>query len=154
MPGRMLPRIPDTFNYRRVPIQPFVFKNMTHQEFVDLMNECLPIKLVQFQDLIDRIHARYPLIAKFHIATIVYHTFRAIRNLLLLGGFFRIFEMLWHTHLLVVAHAKDGVRLSVRTSNPMDWGKDVFGRYWVNEEDLAAIVEAKENGKRRKSRRT
>jgi hypothetical protein len=67
------------------PVKPFYFKEITNQELVELLNREYPIKIQNNEDLIDRIHARYPLINKTEISIIVRAVFQSFRDLLVLG---------------------------------------------------------------------
>ena len=66
-------------------ITPFFFKEHTHQEVVDDLNDQYPISLKHNEDLINRVHARYPLLDKFEVGVIVKAVFASFRDLLVLG---------------------------------------------------------------------
>jgi|SRR5579859_87312 len=72
-------------------LKPFFFKNLTHQEVVDFFNENKPITLKYNLDLVDRVHAKYPLVSKKEIGIVIRASFQSFRDLLFLGKmlFFR-----------------------------------------------------------------
>ena len=78
----------------------FFFSDYDKDEFIEIINERYPIKFSKHKDLIERIHARYPLIDKGKITMIVIRTFESFRELLLLGKILNfnrfIFDMKLH----------------------------------------------------------
>jgi predicted DNA-binding protein YlxM (UPF0122 family) len=66
-------------------VKPFYFKDLSHQEMADLLNEENPVNLKYNEDIINRIHARYPLLEKSQISIIVKSVFHSLRELLVLG---------------------------------------------------------------------
>jgi hypothetical protein len=66
-------------------VKPFFFQDMDHQEVVDLLNEEYPINIKYNEDLVNRVHARYPLITKTEVSIIVKAVFQSFRDLLVLG---------------------------------------------------------------------
>lgn len=72
--------------YRRYKrVKPFFFKNKSHEEVANFIDKIMPISLVYNKDLIERIHARYPIRSKAEIAYVVKGVFQAMRHLLILG---------------------------------------------------------------------
>lgn len=65
-------------------VKPFFFQDMTHQEMVDQLNDEFPVNLKYNEDLIDRIHQKYPLLDKTQISYIVKAVFQSFRDLLVL----------------------------------------------------------------------
>lgn len=99
----------------------FFFKNKTHHEIVDLINEELPIGLKKNQDLILRIHARYPLIDKSSISLIVKTVFQSMRELLILGKILNFNNLFFDTKLHFFDHRRNGhilPALKVKISTP------------------------------------
>lgn len=66
-------------------INSFSFIDKSKEDMVDYLNEEHPITSKGNSDLIERVHARYPLISKTDIVDICNNTFGAIRDLLVLG---------------------------------------------------------------------
>ena len=66
-------------NYSVIP------KDKTFDEIISDINKQYPIKLNNGEDLIERIHARYPLVSKTEIAVIINATFESIREFLIRG---------------------------------------------------------------------
>ena len=66
-------------------VKPFFFKQLDHQEVIDLLNVDLPVNIKYNEDLVDRVHARYPLIDKTQVSIIVKAIFQSLRDLLILG---------------------------------------------------------------------
>jgi nucleoid DNA-binding protein len=66
-------------------VLPFFFKDLDHQQVVDLLNEEFPISIKYSEDLVNRVHARYPLIEKHQVSIIIKAVFQVMRDLLVLG---------------------------------------------------------------------
>jgi len=66
------------------------FRNKTNQEMVDQLNTDRPISLKHNEDLVNRIHARYPVIDKSEVGIIVRAVFQSMRELLVLGNVLNI----------------------------------------------------------------
>lgn len=66
-------------------VAPFSFREESKQEVVDLLNQDYPVNLKYNEDLINRIHQKYPIISKTDVALIVKAAFQGIRDLLVLG---------------------------------------------------------------------
>jgi hypothetical protein len=54
----------------------------TYQEVVDLINKELPISLKFNEDLVNRVHEKYPLISKAETAVIIKGVFQTMRDIL------------------------------------------------------------------------
>jgi len=80
-------------------VKPFFFKGKTHQEMVDLLNKELPINIRYNEKMINRIHARYPLISKSEISIIVLAVFQSFRDLLVLGDVLNLNNLFFDTKL-------------------------------------------------------
>jgi len=63
----------------------FHFRSNSNQEMVDRLNIERPINLKHNEELINRIHARYPVIDKSEVGIIVKAVFSSIRDLWVLG---------------------------------------------------------------------
>ncbi len=98
-------------------VKPFNFRNMTHQEMVDLINQENPVNLKYNEELVNRVHARYPLISKAEVGTIVKVIFQSMRDLLILGKVlnfnnlffdtkFHFFDYRWSGHILPALKVK------------------------------------------------
>jgi branched-subunit amino acid transport protein AzlD len=76
----------------------FIFKEMTHNEMVKLVNKELPISMSDMS-LIDRVHERYPVFSKPQIAEIVMSFFYTLRGLLIKGKIISLLPLLSKTYL-------------------------------------------------------
>jgi hypothetical protein len=90
-------------------VKPFYFKDKTHQEMVDLLNSELPINLKYNEELVNRIHAKYPLIDKSQVAYIVRAVFQSFRDLLVLQKVLNFNNLFFDAKLLIFAHHRKGV---------------------------------------------
>ena len=102
-------------------VVPFSFRKMSHQEMVDHLNENYPISLKHNEDLVNRVHARYPLLDKHEIGIIVKAVFASIRDLLVLGKVLNFNTLFFDTKLHFFEHRRDGrilPSLKVRMSTP------------------------------------
>ena len=102
-------------------VKPFFFKDITHQEMVDILNIEYPIKLSNHEDLIDRIYTKYPLVNKYEISIIVLEIFKSIRELLVLGKVLNFNKMFFDTKLHFFTHHEFGITfpaLKVKVSTP------------------------------------
>lgn len=66
-------------------VVPFSFKDKTHQQMVDELNNKYPISLKYNEDLVNRVHDRYPLLDKSEVGIIIKAIFASFRDLLVLG---------------------------------------------------------------------
>lgn len=102
-------------------IVPFHFKDMTHQQMADHLNENYPISLKHNEDLVNRIHARYPVLDKSEVGIIVKAVFGSFRDLLVLGKILNFNSLFFDTKLHFFDHRRDGrilPSLKVRISTP------------------------------------
>lgn len=102
-------------------IVPFSFKDMTHQQMVDHLNETLPISLKHNEDLINRVYARYPVLDKSEVGIIVKAVFASFRDLLVLGKIMNFNSLFFDAKLHFFDHRRDGrilPSLKVRISTP------------------------------------
>jgi hypothetical protein len=102
-------------------IVPFSFKDISHQEMVDYLNENYPISLKHNEDLVSRVHARYPLLDKSEVGIIIKAIFSSFRDLLVLGKILNFNTLFFDTKLLFFEHRRDGrilPSLKVRMSTP------------------------------------
>lgn len=102
-------------------VKPFSFVDLTHQQMVDLVNKENPISLKYNEDLIDRIHARYPLISKTQVSIVVKSIFQSIRDLLVLGKVLNFNNLFFDTKLHFFDYRKGGhilPSLKVKISTP------------------------------------
>lgn len=86
----------------------FFFKNRSSDEFVDIINKELPIKLIYNSDLIDRVHMRYPLLSKAQIALIVQSSFEGIRYFLLKGYVLNFHKVFIDTKIFICKYLRKG----------------------------------------------
>jgi hypothetical protein len=102
-------------------VKPFFFKNITHQEMVDILNTEYPISLKHNEDLINRIHERYPLIEKHQISIIVKAIFQSLRDFLVLGKVLNFNNLFFDTKFHFFDYRKNGrilPALKVKMSTP------------------------------------
>lgn len=102
-------------------VRPFYFKDLDHHQVVDLINYEKPINLKYNEDLIKRIHARYPLISRVHVAVIVKAIFQSFRDLLVLGKVLNFNNLFFDTKLHFFDYRKAGhilPSLKVKVSTP------------------------------------
>lgn len=102
-------------------VKPFFFQDLSHREMVDLINSDLPISLKHNESLIDRVHARYPLIEKSEVSIIVKAIFQSFRDLLVLGKVLNFNNLFFDAKLHFFDYRKDGrilPSLKVKISTP------------------------------------
>jgi hypothetical protein len=102
-------------------IKPFYFKDLNHQEMVNLVNSENPINLKHNEDLVNRVAARYPLISRVQTAIIVKGIFQSIRDLLVLGKVLNFNNLFFDTKLHFFDYRKgDAIlpSLKVKISTP------------------------------------
>lgn len=88
---------------------------------VDYLNEYYPISLKHNEDLINRVHSKYPLIDKSEVGIIVKAVFASFRDLLVLGKILNFNNLFFDTKLHIFAHRRNGhilPSLKVRISTP------------------------------------
>jgi hypothetical protein len=94
---------------------------MTNQQMVDHLNENYPISLKHNEDLINRIHARYPVLDKSEVGIIVKAVFASFRDLLVLGKILNFNSLFFDTKLHFFDYCRNGrilPSLKVRISTP------------------------------------
>lgn len=102
-------------------IVPFNFKGMTNQQMVDQLNEIYPVSLKNNEDLVNRVHARYPVLDKSEVGIIIKAVFGSFRDLLVLGKILNFNSLFFDTKLHFFDHRRDGrilPSLKVRISTP------------------------------------
>ena len=102
-------------------IRPFFFKDLTHQQMVDLVNMENPINLKHNEDLVNRVADRYTLISRTQVAIIVRGIFQSIRDLLVLGKVLNFNNLFFDTKLHFFDYRKgDAIlpSLKVKISTP------------------------------------
>lgn len=102
-------------------VAPFSFKEQTNQQMVDELNADYPISLKHNEDLVNRVHARYPLLDKSEVGIIIKAVFASFRDLLVLGKILNFNNLFFDTKLHFFDHRRDGrilPSLKVRISTP------------------------------------
>ncbi len=102
-------------------VVPFSFKDMTHQQMVDYLNEKYPISLKHNEDLVNRVYARYPLLDKSEVGIIIKAVFASFRDLLVLGKVLNFNNLFFDTKLHFFEYRRSGhilPSLKVRMSTP------------------------------------
>ena len=108
-------------------IKPFYFNNISHQEMVDHLNQELPISTKYNEDLINRIHHKYPNIGKASVALIVREVFQSFRAFLVLGKIMNFNNLFFDAKLHFFDYRKNGhilPSLKVKVSTPPKMRKD------------------------------
>jgi hypothetical protein len=101
-------------------VKPFFFNTDTN-EIIDLLNTHYPVGIRYNEDLVNRIHSRYPLISKYEISLIVTAVFSSFRELLLLGKVLNFNNLFFDTKLLFFDKHRRGhiiPSLKVQMSTP------------------------------------
>jgi hypothetical protein len=80
-------------------VKPFFFKDADHQEIVDQLNYEKPVNIKYNEDLVNRVHARYPLIDKTQVSIIIKAVFQSFRELLILGKVLNFNNLFFDTKL-------------------------------------------------------
>lgn len=102
-------------------VKPFFFKDLDHQQMVDLLNADKPINLKYNEDLINRVHAKYPLIEKYQVSMIVKGVFQSLRDLLVLGKVLNFNKIFFDAKLHFFDRRENGhilPSLKVKVSTP------------------------------------
>ena len=102
-------------------VVPFAFKDQTHQQMVDELNDNYPISLKNNEDLVNRVHARYPLLDKSEVGIIVKSVFASFRDLLVLGKVLNFNNLFFDAKLHFFSYRQGGrilPSLKVRISTP------------------------------------
>lgn len=102
-------------------IVPFSFKNKTHQQMVDELNNDYPISLRNNEDLVNRVYARYPFLDKSEVGIIVKAVFASFRDLLVLGKILNFNNLFFNTKLHFFDFRRNGhilQALKIRISTP------------------------------------
>lgn len=66
---------------------------------MDLLNKEIPINIKYNEDLVDRVHSRYPFISKIEVSLIVKSVFQSFRDLLVLGNILNFHNLFFDTKL-------------------------------------------------------
>ncbi len=102
----------------------YSFKDLDKQDMADILNKDLPISLRKNEDLITRIHDRYPLIDKSQISLIVKTVFQSMRELMILGKILSFHTVFFNTKLHfylrnVKGVIKPSLKVKIATPPPM-----------------------------------
>jgi nucleoid DNA-binding protein len=105
-------------------VKPFFFKDHLHQEICDQLNIDHPINLKYNQKLVNRIYARYPLISKTELSTIVKFIFESIRDLMVLGKVLNFNNLFFDTKFHFFTYRKNkrilpALKVKISTPPPM-----------------------------------
>ena len=102
-------------------VKPFSFRENSHQQMVNLINHDLPIDIRYNEELVDRVHARYPLMDKTQTSIIIKAIFRSLRDLLILGKVLNFNNLFFDTKLLAFRYRKGSAifpSLKVKITTP------------------------------------
>ena len=101
--------------------RPFWFKDMTHKQMVDELNEEYPVNLRHNEDLVNRVHLRYPILDKTSISIIIKTVFQSFRDLMVLGSVLNFHKLFFDAKLHFFDYRKNGhilPSLKVKISTP------------------------------------
>lgn len=87
-------------------VKPYSFKDQSHQEVSNQLDVSNPINLKYNEDLINRVHAKYPLVSKTEIAIVVSGVFKSIRELLIRGKILNFNKLFFDTKLHFFGYRK------------------------------------------------
>lgn len=90
--------------------QKIIYKNLNHEQFSDLLNSTYPIKTNKIQNLIERVHARYPHINIEEVGLITSTFFEVFRESILCG-FMVKFKMLFKSYATISNTKKHGTKV-------------------------------------------
>lgn len=102
-------------------VKPFFFKDLTHQQMVEVLDHEKPLNIKYNEDLVNRVYARYPLIKKSEVSQIIKTIFRSMRELLVLGKVLNFNNLFFDTKLHFFDYRKNGhilPSLKVKISTP------------------------------------
>ena len=88
---------------------------------VDYLNDKYPISLKHNEDLVNRVHARYPLLHKSEVGAVIKAIFGSLRDLLVLGKILNFNGLFFDAKLHFFDYRRDGhilPSLKVRISTP------------------------------------
>jgi hypothetical protein len=109
------------------PAQPFFFKDLSHQEVADLLDQEYPVSLKHNEDLVNRVHQRYPILKKAEVALIITKIFQSLRQFLILGKMISVGYLFSQTRLIFSQRRWSGkiyTALKIRTGTPASLKKD------------------------------
>ena len=102
-------------------VKPYYFKDLTHQQVLDLVNKELPINLKYNESLVNRVHSRYPFIDKTEVAIIIKAVFQSFRDLMILGNVLNFNNLFFNMKLHFFDHRRSArilPALKVKISTP------------------------------------
>lgn len=85
-------------------VKPFYFKDLSHEDMMELLNNEFPVNIKYNEDLVNRVAARYPLLDKSKIGIIVKAVFSSFRDFLVLGKVLNFNSLFFDTKLLFFKH--------------------------------------------------
>lgn len=105
-------------------VVPFSFRDQSKQEVVDLLNQENPVNLKYNEDLVNRIHQKYPIISRADVALIVRAAFQSIRDLMILGKVLNFNTLFFDAKLHFFQYRQGGhilpsLKVKVSTPPPM-----------------------------------
>lgn len=106
----------------------YYFKEIDRKDMVDHLNSTLPVNIKYNEDLVDRVHSRYPLLDKIEVSIIVKAVFQSIRDLLVLGKILNFNTLFFDTKLYFFDHRRNGrilPSLKVKITTPPTLRKHV-----------------------------
>ena len=74
-------------------VLPFYFRDLDHDQAVEYFNEEFPVSIKYSEDLVSRVHARYPLLDKIQVSVIIRAVFQSMRDLLIAGKVLNFYHL-------------------------------------------------------------
>lgn len=105
-------------------VKPFYFKDLSHSQMADSLNESHPINLKYNEDLAERVYARYPLLERSEVSIIIKAIFQSFRDLLVLGKVLNFNNLFFDAKLHFFDYRKNGhilpsLKVKISTPPPM-----------------------------------
>ncbi len=102
-------------------VKEFSYKEISHEDFADELNKTIPVNLKYNEDLVERIHARYPFISKTQISIILTGVFQTFRDSLVVGNILNFHNLFFNTKIHIFDFTKKGHKvpaMKIKMSTP------------------------------------
>ena len=107
---------------KKYKVENFRYKDKSHREVYEIIEKELPISMKNNEDLIDRVHERYPILSKTEISIIVKAVFSSLRELLIMGKIVNIRTVLAYMRLAfnkaIFKRKKPQVNVKIKMHTP------------------------------------
>ena len=81
-----------------------IYKNLTHEQMRDLINEKFPINLRYNEDLVDRVHKKFGSSTKTDVAIVIKAAFESVRDLIILNKTISLLKLFQSFRLFYYAY--------------------------------------------------